>query len=186
MPTDFELNDRQVKYLVKLRRNKRNLLLGSYGAFLIMFLFIFLIPLGGLFMLFETNGNTWLAKHSIQIIGFLFLAFMVYKVIGHFFLKIIIPLNKDIKLRTGVLEPRQIIRKQYFPMTGHAYFFFAETEMLNITVDEPTFHHFEPGDYISIKKAKHSKIVFEDVDRQEINTEHRFEDQDYFHEHLSI
>lgn len=176
MESEFRLNDLHIEYLKGLRRNKRRLLFGSYGTFIIMFIVVFLWPIGGLLLEAKISGDNWLEQHIFQIVGFPILAVVVYKVIGHFIVKTIIPLNKDIKQRSGILESHQIIRKQYFPMTGHAYFFFDEIDIPNITVDEPTFHHYKEGDYISVRKAKHSRIVFEDVDRQEIDTTYDFDE----------
>jgi hypothetical protein len=44
-------------------------------------------------------------------------------------------------------------------------------------VDALTYKHYQTGDFFTIHKAKNSKIVFEDIDRQEINTEHDFEEK---------
>lgn len=173
--SEFQLNDLHIEYLKGLRRNKLYWLFGSYGLFILLFLTSIAYPLGRAILEFDAPGNNWISIHRFQIIGFALLAFMLYKIVGHFVLKSILPLNKDIKQRSGILEQHQIIRKEYFPLSGHAYFFFVEIDIPNITVNESTYYSYEQGDFISIRKAKHSKIVFEDIDRQEINTSYKFE-----------
>lgn len=172
---EFELKEAQISQLTHLRNHKRGFLIKAFLGFLILFLFSF-GPVLLVILLAESAGASWFERHLYQIIGFAIIALIVYKLVNYFFIKTIGPLNRDIKYKIGVIEKHQIIRKQHFPITNDHFFFFAEMEIPNIPIDALTYKHYQAGDYFTIHKAKYSKVVFEDIDRQEINTEYEFED----------
>ena len=180
---DFTLNDLHLAYLRRIKKDRESFATVVLAGIGIVFLITFLLPVGNLISVLELEGNSWITRHIIQLLGFVALALICYGLIYFVYIQPIVPLNRDIKQRSGTIKSFQILRKHYFPMTGHAYFFFAEPDIPNITVEESTFHQYQEGDFVSVRRAKHSKIVFEDIDRQGVNRNIDSEDMEWLQEH---
>ena len=170
---EFSLKEAQIERLIHLRNHKRAFLIKAFLGFMVLATVTIFYPLGVLLFHMKLANDS---QYIYQIGGVIVFAIILYGLINYFFLRTIRPLNKDIKNKVGSIEKHQIIRKQHFPITNDYFFFFAEIKIPNIPVDPLTFKYYQPGDYFTIHRAKYSKVVFEDISRQEINTEYDFDD----------
>lgn len=173
---EFELNELHLHFLKRLRSEKKSFLIKAFVGFIVLASTSLFAPFGLTILGGAIPGSNWFQQHKYQLIAIVLLALILYKLIDYFFIKTFAPLNKDIKQKTGVTEKHQIIRKQHFPITDDYFFFFAEMEIPNTPVSSHTFNQYQAGDYFSIQKAKHSKIIFEYVDRYSINADYVFEE----------
>ncbi len=145
---EFELNELQIAYLEKIKKQRTSFFLKALGGlFLIPLATILLGSLVGLLI----YGSIAFVLGGIQMI-------ILY-------IKRIIPLRKDLKHQTGIKIKLQVIRKQFFPLTNEYYLFFNDTNIPNIKVDSVSYNHYKDGDYYTIGQSKHSKIIFEDYER---------------------
>lgn len=173
---EFILTSNQLQELKSLRKNKVKLFINTLLPLLAFTLCCFIAPIIVICALTESDGSTWLSRNIKQIGVVLSFGALYLRVIYYFFLGIIIKLNKDIKLRSGVIEKHELIRKQYFPLTKDLFFFFADPDISNLRVDVNTYNRFTEGDFYPILRAKYSKVVLQDVERHETNLDHEFEE----------
>lgn len=174
---EYTLSNSEVAALVQLKKNHLRFNIKPFLIFTFFFSLMILMPIATMLWHAHTLGGSWFAQHEYQIISIVFCITAIFIICYFFFLRKTIKLSKDIKHRKGIIEEYEVVRKQYFKHTDDYFIFLNDLDIPNVRVTALDFEKFTIGGTYRIRKAKYSKIVLDDFERNELNKDHVFENQ---------
>jgi hypothetical protein len=117
----------------------------------------------------ENNEDAkYVSRFWMKMINFAFLETIVMSTGVYFWMKRVRPLKKDADMGVKEGVPYEIVKKEYFAVSGQYFFDIDDPAYLHHEVDEDTYNKLNEGDYFYIFRGVHSKFVFEENGRYTI------------------
>ncbi len=113
----------------------------------------------------ETYDSRFLNRMGIWMVNIGFLEIPLGSCFLLIWYKKVRPITRDLKAGVKDIIPYQIIRKEYFPLTGRFYVALDDPNYLHHEIDEDTYYNCSEGGFIYVYRAPKSKFVFEESGR---------------------
>ena len=110
----------------------------------------------------EDEDAKYVGRKAMYIIKFSFLAVPLASCFLFIWYKKLRPITQDINAGVKDVIPYQIIRKEYFPLTGRFYVALDDPNYLHHEIDEETYYNCTEGGFIYVYRAPKSKFIFEE------------------------
>jgi hypothetical protein len=165
---EFELGEKHIEYLKHIRKVKINFFLRILLA--VFFIPAALVSLQIIGVIMDPNPQFGNIFKGFSTLAVFFLPVVLIIIIKYLqpLLKDLKKINKDIRLKSGVMQGLLISRKKYFTLSQQCFFFFDNPKIQNIKIDSNTFQQYQEGDTFSFGIAQYSQIIFEDYLRFDI------------------
>lgn len=116
----------------------------------------------------ENEDAKYVSRFGMWMINIAFLETIIMSTGIYFWMKRVGPLKKDADMNVKEKVPYEIVKKEYFSITGQYFFDTDDPAYLHHEVDEDTYNKLNEGDCFYIYRGVHSKFVFEDNGRYTI------------------